>query len=67
MVSKTHQKQVNIRLDDETLEQIDEYRFKERYARGTIPTRSDIVREAIDAFLEQPGERGQNGGGPADS
>lgn len=67
MTGKTHQKQVNIRLDDETLEQIDEYRFNERFARGNIPTRSDIVREAIDTFLERIGQRGEEGNGAGDS
>ena len=63
MVSKTHHKQVNIRLDDETLEQVDEYRFNERHTRGTIPTRSDIVREAIDAFLAEASKQGEQGEG----
>ena len=46
------QRQVNIRLDDETLARIDECRTALRQSFPNIPTRSDVVRMAIEEFLE---------------
>lgn len=50
---KIQQKQVNIRLDDETLNRIDSCRTYLLESHGGIPTRSDVVRMAITAFLEE--------------
>ena len=49
---RTQQRQVNIRLDDETIAKIDACRSKHLMDIGSIPTRSDIVRIALDAYLE---------------
>ncbi|WP_019570991.1 CopG family transcriptional regulator [Thioalkalivibrio sp. ALE11] len=62
--SKTHQKQVNIRLDDETLDRLDECRSDLRDQFPNIPTRSDVVRMAIEEFLER---RGRDGHPPSES
>jgi metal-responsive CopG/Arc/MetJ family transcriptional regulator len=51
MAGRTQQKQVNIRLDDETIAALDACRAEQRNPQGNIPTRSDIVREAIDEYL----------------
>ena len=50
---RTHQKQVNIRLDDETLRRIDECRSELLKTTGEIPPRADVVRAAIDRYLEE--------------
>jgi predicted DNA-binding protein len=60
---RTHQKQVNIRLDDETLRRIDNCRSELLKIEGEIPPRADIVREAIDRYLDEF-EKGQLGGKP---
>lgn len=52
MENKNKQKQVNIRLDDRTLSQIDKCRSQMMGESG-IPTRSDVVRLAIDDFLKR--------------
>ncbi|TQV63046.1 MAG: CopG family transcriptional regulator [Halothiobacillaceae bacterium] len=49
---RTQQRQINIRLDDETLARIDECRSLGLKEQGVIPTRSDIVRVALEAYLE---------------
>lgn len=51
MAGRTQQKQVNIRLDDDTIAALDACRAEQRNPQGNIPTRSDIVREAIDEYL----------------
>ncbi len=56
MTSRTHQKQVNIRLDDETLTRLDRLRAQFLDSSGSIPTRSDLVRMAIEEFLEKRSE-----------
>ena len=56
VVSRTQQKQINIRLDDTTLELIDECRAELRADLGTIPTRSDVVRKAIEEYLRRSGK-----------
>ena len=56
MASRTQQKQINIRLDDKTLELIDECRAEQRADFGGIPTRSDVVRKAIEEFLRRQGK-----------
>lgn len=50
---RTHQKQVNIRLDDETLRRIDNCRSELLKSEGEIPPRADIVRAAIDRYLNE--------------
>ena len=50
---RTHQKQVNIRLDDETLRRIDNCRTELLKTEGEIPTRADVVRSAIESFLDE--------------
>jgi len=50
---RTHQKQVNIRLDDETLRRIDNCRTELLKTEGAIPTRADVVRNAIASFLDE--------------
>jgi metal-responsive CopG/Arc/MetJ family transcriptional regulator len=57
MVGRTQQKQVNIRLDDETISALDACRAEQRNPHGNIPTRSDIVREAIDEYLLGRGKK----------
>lgn len=54
-LSRTQQKQVNIRLDDETLERLDTCRTELRDQFANIPTRSDVVRMAIEEFLDKRG------------
>jgi Arc/MetJ-type ribon-helix-helix transcriptional regulator len=51
--SRTQQKQVNIRLDDETLARLDTCRTELRDQFANIPTRSDVVRMAIEEFLDK--------------
>ncbi|MGM0516855.1 MAG: CopG family transcriptional regulator [Pseudomonadota bacterium] len=50
---RTHQKQVNIRLDDETLRRIDNCRTELLKTEGEIPTRADVVRSAIESYLDE--------------
>lgn len=57
MAGRTQQKQINIRLDDRTLELIDECRVELRAEVGAIPTRSDVVRKAILEFLDGRGKQ----------
>lgn len=53
--SGPQQRQINIRLDDATLERIDTCRTAMRQSFLNIPTRSDVVRMAIKEFLENRG------------
>ena len=57
MAGRTQQKQVNIRLDDETIAALDACRAEKRNTQGNIPTRSDIVREALDEYLIKRGRK----------
>ena len=57
MAGRTQQKQVNIRLDDDTIAALDACRAEQRNPQGNIPTRSDIVREAIDEYLVARGRK----------
>lgn len=45
-------KQLAIRLDDETFKLIDRKRMEIGAKEGEIPSRSDIVRMALDNYLE---------------
>ena len=56
MAGRTQHKQINIRLDDRTLELLDECRVELHAQVGAIPTRSDVVRKAIFEFLESRGK-----------
>nr|WP_240481131.1 ribbon-helix-helix domain-containing protein [Ectothiorhodospira sp. BSL-9] len=47
---------MNIRLDDETLALLDECRAEQRTPQGNIPTRSDVVRQAIEKYLSGLGK-----------
>lgn len=44
-------KQLAIRLDDETFKLIDKKRMEIGAKEGSIPSRSDIVRMALDNYL----------------
>lgn len=54
--NRAQQRQINICLDDQTLSLIDECRTEERAGQGNIPTRSDVVRKAIEAYLRGRGK-----------
>jgi len=59
--------QINVRLSDEDVAAIDEKRIQLKETLGTIPSRSDVVRMALDAFVStQPTpERKDRDSGPA--
>ena len=44
-------KQLAVRVEDEMIAAIDKKRMEIAEREGSIPTRSDIVRMAIEAFL----------------
>ncbi|MFZ4538787.1 hypothetical protein [Propionivibrio sp.] len=46
-------KQLAVRVEDELLVAIDKKRLEMAHAQGTIPTRSDVVRAAIERFLSE--------------
>jgi hypothetical protein len=43
--------QLNVRVSDELERAIDEKRIELRSKLGTIPTRSDVLRMALEAYL----------------
>lgn len=43
--------QINVRLDNEMIGLLDEKRIEFQKELGTIPTRSDVVRIALEKFL----------------
>lgn len=45
-------KQINIRLELSLLEKIDECRAAKREEMGKIPTRTDVIRWALDGYLK---------------
>jgi Arc/MetJ-type ribon-helix-helix transcriptional regulator len=47
--------QVNVRLSDEEVKELDELRMKIAHKEGAIPTRSDVVRAAIKALIKNYG------------
>ena len=47
--------QINARLSDELVAAIDEKRVKLRDALGGIPSRSDVVRMALESYLDKVG------------
>lgn len=51
--------QINVRLSDELVAAIDEKRVALRDSVGSIPSRSDVVRLALEAYLGvEPSEAG---------
>ena len=50
------QRQVNIRLDEHLYRLIDACRVEAHSETGGIPTRSDVIREAICEYLERRGK-----------
>ncbi len=44
--------QLNVRVSDDLEKAIDEKRIELREKLGTIPTRSDILRFALEAYLQ---------------
>jgi ABC-type phosphate transport system auxiliary subunit len=50
--STKERQQLNVRLDDEVIRQVDEKRIELQRKMGTIPTRSDILRMALEKFLK---------------
>lgn len=58
--SQGQQRQVNIRLDDATLARIDQCRTELRQSFPNIPTRSDVVRMALEEFLEKRGYKDES-------
>ncbi|MGH9588110.1 MAG: hypothetical protein ACRD3F_14245 [Acidobacteriaceae bacterium] len=53
-------KQVNVRLDPEQERRVDEKRAALQKVLGRIPTRSEVVRMALDEFLK-PATRKRGG------
>ena len=51
MPDQENQKQVNVRMDVETVARLDECRIRRRTPQGNLPTRSDLVRVAVEEFL----------------
>lgn len=47
----TDRVQINVRLDDEFISLLDEKRIELKKELGTIPTRSDVVRMALERYL----------------
>lgn len=43
--------QVNLRLDEEMIDKIDDKRVTLKAGLGRIPTRSDVIRSALDIYL----------------
>ena len=46
--------QLNVRLDQALVERIDQKRIELREQLGVIPTRSDVLRMALESFLAVP-------------
>ncbi len=60
--------QINVRLSDELVTAIDEKRISLRDALGGIPSRSDVVRMALESYLAGGGETTEDErGGPKGS
>jgi len=52
MTTNTGNKQLAVRLEKEVLVAIDKKRMEIAQAKGIIPTRSDIVRNALERYLQ---------------
>ena len=46
--------QVNVRISQELARSLDEKRVQLQKTQGAIPSRSDVVRMAIEAFVAKP-------------
>ncbi|WP_366519149.1 ribbon-helix-helix domain-containing protein [Natronocella acetinitrilica] len=55
-MTEQKQRQVNVRLDEHLLKLIDTCRVEAHSASGGIPTRSDVIRDAIHEYLERRGK-----------
>ena len=51
MTTNTGNKQLAVRLEKEVLVAIDKKRMEIAQAKGIIPTRSDVVRAALENYL----------------
>ncbi|GAA5172420.1 ribbon-helix-helix domain-containing protein [Viridibacterium curvum] len=56
--------QINVRLTPEQIEELDRKRIELQPTLGKIPTRSDVIRYALEIFLAKPqgsgaGKKGQ--------
>ncbi len=51
--------QINVRLSQELIEQLDQKRIALQPELGMIPTRSDVMRYALEAYLNEgkPGKK----------
>ena len=54
--------QVNVRLDTEMAKRIDEKRTQLQKELGRIPTRSDVMRMALDKYLGSDKRKGRGSG-----
>lgn len=59
VVTGIGQRQLAVRVDDETLVSIDKKRMELAEQTGEIPTRSEVVRIALDAYLKTSGASGK--------
>ena len=50
-ISSTSRNQLNVRLSDDEVQRIDQRRIQLQAELGRIPTRSEILRLALDRFL----------------
>ena len=55
-MAEQKQRQVNVRLDEILFRMIDTCRAESHLSSGSIPTRSDVIREAICEYLERRGK-----------
>ena len=53
--------QVNVRLDQEIIRLLDEKRIALRRELGVIPTRSEVVRIALEHYLKQKSGKSRAG------
>jgi hypothetical protein len=51
MATADSRNQINVRLSPEQVRAIDQMRVELQKIGGTIPTRSDVLRLALDAYL----------------
>jgi len=51
MPTADNRNQINVRLTAEQVKGIDEKRIELQKIGGTIPTRSDVLRLALDAYI----------------
>jgi hypothetical protein len=51
MAATDSRNQINVRLSEEQIKAIDKKRVETQRETGVIPTRSDVLRLALDAFV----------------